>query len=196
MRARLLHCLSTRGDRPWRTGDTLRVPCRRSGEVNRREVTGSEKLATAMAKGKAARRTILAMCLLAVLATAADASAARQPTPSERSALTQALFDAFPRVASKQALAATRVTSIAVSTKSPKFPAAARFYYSKFASVELFNPRVGAAYSLLGYYVSPGLSGWRLLSGPGTSEVGCDVSDTVFHGYKRVVLKDIRLGCP
>jgi hypothetical protein len=145
---------------------------------------------------KATGRATFSMCLLAVLVTAADASAARQPTPSERSALTQALFDAFPRVASKQALAGTRITSIAVSTKSPKFPAAARFYYSKFASVEIFNPRVGAADSLLGYYVSPGLSGWRLLSGPGTSLVGCDVSDTVFHGYKRVVLKDIRLGCP
>jgi hypothetical protein len=134
-------------------------------------------------------------CLLVLLAVPANARAARGPTIAERAALTQATFDTLPRVVSKEDLAGTRISNIVVSTRSLRLPGGARFYYQKFAVVEIFNPNVGPGWLLFGYYVAR-VSGWRLLSGPGTSEVGCDVPDTLFHGYKRVVLKDLRLGCP
>jgi hypothetical protein len=92
-------------------------------------------------------------------------------------------------------LAGTKITRIAISIRSPKFPAATRFYYAKFAVVDVNNRQAGFGEFLFGYYVSSGVSGWRLLSGPGSDQVGCDVADAVFHGFKRVVLKDLRINC-
>jgi hypothetical protein len=47
---------------------------------------------------------------------------------------------------------------------------------------------------LFGYYVGS-VSGWRLLSGPGSEGVCCDIAETIFHGYKQAVLKGLGLSC-
>jgi hypothetical protein len=132
-------------------------------------------------------------CLFGLLETG-SAFAARDPTPTERAALTQAVFDVLPSVATKASIPGTRISSIKISTKSAKIASGARFYYRSFAVVDIYNPTVGGAAMLFGYYVS-GVPGWRLLNGPGSSDVGCDISGTVFLGYKTAVMKDLGLSC-
>jgi hypothetical protein len=135
--------------------------------------------------------TLIAFVLLTLVSTA---SATRKASATEHAALTQAVFDVLPRVAAKDAIAGTRIAGIRVTTKAPHFSPAAKFYYRTFAAVEIVNPNVGGAVMFFGYYVS-GVPGWRLLSGPGSLDVGCDVPETVFHGFKRAVLQDLQLTC-
>jgi hypothetical protein len=137
---------------------------------------------------------IAAVCLLFSSTYASGASATRKPTPAERAALTQAVFDVLPSVEATSAIPGTKVSGVSVSTKSPKFPAATKFYYRTFAAVSVDNARVGGAVLLFGFYVAR-ISGWKLLSGPGSSGVGCDVSDAIFHGFKAIVLRDLGLYC-
>ncbi len=134
------------------------------------------------------------LACIAALQIPASASASRKPSQSERASLQQAVFDVLPKVAAPSVLKGTVRLAYLVSTRAARFPSGAKFYYRTFAAVSVFNPRVGGAVMLFGYYVGA-ISGWRLLSGPGSSDVGCDVSETVFHGYKQAVLKDLRLSC-
>jgi hypothetical protein len=113
-------------------------------------------------------------------------------------ALMQAAFDELraPLVGPGGTAAHVRITSIRVSTRLPRFPAGVKYIYRSFAAVDIFSSSAsGPAVLLFGYYVSPGISGWRLLSGPGSDAVGCDVSNATFHGFKAAVLTDLRLSC-
>jgi hypothetical protein len=139
-------------------------------------------------------RLAIAACAAGLLFVS-SANASRKPTSVERASLQQAVFDVLPKVAAPSALKGTLRLSYLVSTRGARFPSGAKFYYRTFASVSVFNPRVGGAVMLFGYYIGS-VSGWRLLSGPGSESVGCDVSETIFHGYKQTVLKDLHLACP
>src|SRR4051794_27021950 len=97
---------------------------------------------------------------LIVVCLPSTAAAARKPTPTERSALTQAAYDALVRDAAPNVMKGTVKLSFRVSTRAPKFPKGTRFYYSSFATVDVYNPQVGGAVMLFGYYVS-GLPAWR-----------------------------------
>jgi hypothetical protein len=141
--------------------------------------------------GGLARLAALVAPPLVVLSMASAAAAARGPTPVERAGIRQAIFDSR---AARPPAGGLRVGKISVSTRGPRFPAPANFYYRVFAVAVISAPNVTPAAVLLGYYVAP-LSGWRVLD-LGTSNVGCGLPATLFHGYKLAVLNDLRLTCP
>lgn len=115
-------------------------------------------------------------------------SATRPPTALERAALTQAIFDSLPRTeAADPSIARIRVTTVPSDSRGAA-------PYTEFARVDLTDPKVGDAMSLLGYRQAR-VSGWRLLD-LGSADVGCSFGPGVFGSHKQVVLHDLGLDCP
>jgi len=129
------------------------------------------------------------LCMI-LTAVAAPADLARRPAPVERAGIEQVLFAYFRKSRTPN----PKITAIVLSTRAARFPSSAKYYYKKFAKIELLDKRAGFAAVLAGYYVAP-LSGWRVLD-LGSSEVGCSIPAAVFHGYKAAVLRDLALDCP
>src|SRR5438067_11794898 len=78
----------------------------------------------------ARRLMLLALAVVVVgLATAGLAAvASRGPTATERIVLTQAVFDVLPSVTAPGTSTNDKIVRIRVSTRSPRFPAGAKFY--------------------------------------------------------------------
>ena len=122
-----------------------------------------------------------------VAGTAGAASAVRTPTAEERGAIRQAIFDS---VAASGRPAHPVITRITVSSVTLS---AGPSWYTKFARVNLTDPRAGYAGALLGYYVTS-ISGWKVLD-LGSSEVGCSVPAKLFGDRKSAILLDLELEC-
>jgi hypothetical protein len=130
------------------------------------------------------------VAVLLVAGTAGAARAARVPSRSEGAGIRQAIFDyvAANSLARRPTIKRIRVSSITLPAK-----ATGRHRYRKFARVDLYDSRAGAAAALLGYYVAS-ISGWRVL-GFGSARVGCTPRPRIFQGKQNAILLDLKLGC-
>jgi hypothetical protein len=137
------------------------------------------------------KRQSFALCSIAIFVVAGTAGAtraARAPSTLDNAAIRQAIFDyvAANTLARRPVITRIRVSSITLPAK-----ATGRRRYRKFARVDLYDPRAGAAAALLGYYVAS-ISGWRVLAF-GSARVGCTPRPRVFQGKQNAILLDLNL---
>ena len=117
------------------------------------------------------------------------ASSVRGPTPVERAAIQQAIFDF---AAANPVHVNPSITDIRVFPVPTSAQGTAR--YAAFALADMNDPTAGFAAALLGYRKTP-LSGWRVFD-VGSALVGCDLGPAVYGARKREVLKALGLDCP
>ncbi|MGD0712878.1 MAG: hypothetical protein ABSB24_01660 [Gaiellaceae bacterium] len=117
------------------------------------------------------------------------ASSTRPPTPLERAALQQAIFDyvVAHTDAVNPSITRIRVSSVPIGSRSAAS-------YTAFARVDLMDPSAGYAGALLGYRRKGEIPGWRVLD-LGSDEVGCSLGPAVFGSHKQAVLRSLGLGC-
>jgi len=140
------------------------------------------------------RVTFVATVSVLLIATCVDvAQAVRAPTPRERGALQQAVFD-YLRTDTRAVHPV--IIGMRISTRAaPRPRGKATGYYGAFARVDIDDNRAsGLGYLILGHFVAP-LSGWRVLD-LGSAAVGCGISPKIFRGHKAAVFRDLKLACP
>lgn len=120
----------------------------------------------------------------------ASSSSARPPTPVERAALQQAVYDFV--IAHTEA-ANPLITKMQVS--SVRLGSSRASPYAAFAKVVLSDPSAGYAAVLLGSRSKGEIQGWHVLD-LGSADVGCELGTAVFGSHKQAVMRSLGLGCP
>jgi len=121
---------------------------------------------------------------------ASSAASVRPPTPVERAALQEAVYD---YVAAHTAAKDPSITKIEVS--SVRVGAGRAAGYTAFAKVVLSDPSAGYAAVLLGSRSKGEIQGWHVLD-LGSADVGCELGTAVFGSDKQAVMRSLGLGCP
>lgn len=120
----------------------------------------------------------------------ASSSSSRPPTPAERAALQQAVYD---YVAAHTAATDPSITKMQVSSVRVGSGRAAG--YTAFAKVMLSDPSAGYAAVLLGSLSEGEIQGWHVFD-LGSASVGCELGPAVFGSHRQAVMRSLGLGCP
>jgi hypothetical protein len=137
------------------------------------------------------RRVAAAVAVVTVVSGCGGghASSSRRPTPTERAALQQAVYD---YVVAHTAAVEPSITKMQVSSVRVGSGRAAG--YTAFAKVVLSDPSAGYAAVLLGFRSKGEIRGWHVFD-LGSASVGCELGPAVFGSHKQAVMRSLGLGC-